>query len=456
MLTKDGRTALCPPHPKVLEAIRAEVKRRNLNARDLRMMSVTAGLVTEQIDLRGVNDGVFYPEEALPANAMAAALSPSAAVRSRPTTGNLRILVLLADFSDNQGSRAPEDFSNMLFSRQSYPTGSVRDFYRENSYGQLDFDGQVVGWLRLPQPYSSYVNGSTGLGPYPNNAQKMVEDALAIAAPQVDFRQFDGDGDGYLDGLFVVFAGQGAEEDANPTTRAQKIWSHQSHITQPFVSNGVTAYAFCAVPESGRVGVFSHEFGHMLGLPDLYDTTFHSAGVGIWCIMGTGEWNNNGLTPAHFCVWSKARLNWVQPTEVTQAQALQLPAIESDKTAAYRVWTGGESGTEYFLLENRQRTGFDSRLPGGGLLVWHIDDSQFNNVHPGDYWVGLQQADGKRDMELGKNQGDAGDPYPGSTNNNALTATSNPSSNDVLGRPTNVSITDIEINNGTVACNVQV
>ncbi len=331
----------------------------------------------------------------------------------------------------------------------------MRDFYKENSYSQLDVDGKVLGWLRLPQLYSYYVNGRNGAGSYPNNAQKMVEDALSLAAQKIDFRQLEADGDNYLDGLFVVHAGGGAEADPNPTTRAQKIWSHQWNIHQPFVSNGVTANAYCTEPEDGRVGVFCHEFGHMLGLPDLYDTSYKSEGVGVWCVMGSGSWNNGGLAPGHFCIWSKARLGWINPSVIKQAKSLTIPPIEQKKLS-YRLWTKGRVGNEYFLIENRQLIGFDAKLPSGGLLIWHIDDSEHNNNHPGNYWVGLDQADGKLDLELLGNQGDMADPYPGSANNRRFDATSNPASTDKYGRLTGVSVTNIAVSNRVVSCRVKV
>ncbi len=442
------------PSPEVLKAIRAEMKKRKLTVHDRRLASVASSLVAEPVGVPGLNAGIFYPEEALPTRA--ARLALSRAVRSRPTTGTLRCLVLLVDFSDNPGSRSPQEFRDMLFSQGSYPTKSMRDFYQENSYGQLGVDGDVVGWLRLPQPYSYYVNGQNGTDGYPNNAQKMVEDALTLASQQVNFQQFDTDGDQYLDGLFVVHAGGGAEADPNPSTRAKKIWSHQWNIRQPFVSAGVTAYAYCTEPEDGRVGVFSHEFGHMLGLPDLYDTTYHSEGVGVWCVMGAGSWNNGGLTPGHFCVWSKARLGWIKPTVVKRARTLNLTPIEQNKNAAYRLWTKGKPGSEYFLIENRQLVGFDAKLPAGGLLLWHIDDSEHNNDHPGDYWVGLRQADGKLDLELNRNAGDKGDPYPGSTSNTKIDAMSNPASVDQFGNPTGVSVTNIAVSQGVVTCKAKV
>lgn len=449
-----NRPLFVGPHPDVVKTIRAEMRKRKLTVRDRLMVSVASALGAELAGLPRLNEGVFYPQEALPTRV--AHLAPSVAVRSRPTTGTLRCLVLLVDFSDNQGQRSTAEFQDMLFSQGSYATGSMRDYYKESSYGQLDLEGEVVGWLRLPQPYSYYVNGNNGTGTYPQNSQKMVEDALTLAAEQVDFSKFDSDGDHFLDGLFVIHAGGGAEADPNTTTRASKIWSHQWTISQPFVSHGVTAYAYCTEPEDGRAGVFCHEFGHMLGLPDLYDTTYQSEGVGVWCVMGAGSWNNGGLTPGHFCIWSKARLGWIKPTTVKAAKSLSLSGIEKNKDAAYRLWTKGKPGNEYFLIENRQLVAFDAKLPAGGLLIWHIDDSQHNNNHPGDYWVGLQQADGRHDLELGRNAGDKGDPYPGSAANKAFDANSDPSSDDRLGRPTGVSITSIALNNGVVSCKVKV
>lgn len=447
-----SRPQFVGPNPAVLKSIRTEMKSKKWSSQDLRMRGVPEALAAEPLAVPGLNEGIFYAPQSLPSRV--AALSPSLAARGRPTTGSLKCLVLLVDFSDNKGTRPAADFRDMLFSLGSYSTGSMRDFYKECSCGKLDLQGDVVGWITLPQPYSYYVNGQSGTGSYPQNAQKMVEDALNIVKTKVNFKDFDQDGDGYLDGLFVVHAGGGAEADPNLTTRKDKIWSHQWNITQPIDSNSVTAYAYCTEPEDGKVGVFCHEFGHMLGLPDLYDTTYRTSGVGVWCVMGGGSWNNGGLTPGHFCAWSKVRLGWIKPTVVKKVQALSLSAIEDCKKGkVYRLWTGGKSGIEYFLIENRQQTGFDAYLPAGGLLIWHIDDSQHNNDHPGSYWVALDQADGRNDLEYGRNQGDAGDPYPGGTKNKRFDAKSKPNSDDNLNNATGVAVTKIALKSGVVTCN---
>jgi len=449
------RPAAAPPSPEVLHSIRADMERRGLNVLDRRMPSVTMALIVEPVDVPGLNEGIFYYEAALPQR-VAAFVSPSRAVRGRPTTGRLTCLVLLVDFADNPGIRPPADIGNMLFSTKAYATGSLRDFYSENSYGQLDVDGQVTDWMRLPQPYAYYVDGNNGQGAYPHNSQRMVEDALVVAASQLNFQNFDTDGDGYIDGLFIVHAGGGAEADPNPTSRAQKMWSHQWNLPQPFTANGITAYSYSVQPEDGRIGVFCHEFGHILGLPDLYDTTNKSEGVGVWCLMGAGSWNNAGLTPAQLCIWAKARLNWTQPQNVAGSTRVSLNPIETDPAGTARVWSKGAFGSEYFLIENRQRHGFDMHLPGDGLLIWHINDLQNNNNHPGSYRVGLCQADGRTDLEFARNQGDPDDAFPGGIGNTRFDDISNPAARDAVGNRTGITISQIAVNGGIVTCDISV
>jgi immune inhibitor A len=421
------------------------------------MTSVAAALAAEPIGVEGLNQGLFYPPSA-PA-AAGPALAPTRVARSRPTKGQMKCLVVLIDFKDNQGKRPVEEFREMLFSRGQFSTGSMRDFYAENSRGHLDLDGQVVGWLRMPETYSYYTAGKSGTSAdnYPHNARKMAEDAVRLAAAEVNFKDFDGDGDEFLDGLFLIHAGGGAETDEDEATRGDKIWSHQWNLTIPFNSHGVSVYAYCTEPEDGRVGVFCHEFGHMLGLSDLYDTTNRSHGVGAWCVMGAGSWNNDGLTPAHFCAWAKARLGWLRPRVVREAGRLTLePIAPPHNGEVCRLWTGGKAGQEYFLLENRQRIGFDRDLPGPGLLIWHIDETRENNDNPGAYLVTLVQADGLFHLERNKNRGDAGDPFPGSTGNDRFDETSTPHSRDNLGNSTGVVITKITGDSTSVGCDVAV
>jgi immune inhibitor A len=444
------------PAPEVLRQIQESLADNQLSAGDVRSLPRDSALALEPTGVPGLNSGEFYPPDYDgPERAAGPALGRSA--NGRRTIGSLRCLVLLVDFVDNQGLRPVQDFEQLLFSQNPAAPSSMRDYYVENSYGQLDVDGAVVEWIRLPEPYGFYVNGESGTGPfsYPNNAKRMVEDALQIAAQTVDFSQFDLDGDGFLDGLFVV-AGGGAEAETDPNLRKDMIWSHKWSITTPFVAAGTTAFTYFTAPEDGRVGVFSHEFGHMLGLPDLYDTTDLSHGVGDWCVMGRGSWNNFGLTPGHMCTWSKAQLGWLQPNPVSAAQALTLPGMEQDAGASFRVWTGGQGGSEYFLLENRLHVGFDAFLPGQGLLIWHIDETRPNNDAPGPYRVAVEQADGDGDLEAGTSGGDPGDPWPGSDGATHFDGDSVPSSARNNGAPTGVSVSGIAVTGAVANCNVVV
>jgi hypothetical protein len=213
------------------------------------------------------------------------------------------------------------------------------------------------------------------------------------------------------------------------------------------------------------IGIFAHEYGHALGLPDLYDTDGSSQGIGYWSVMASGSWNGvwiNGDRPAHMDAWCKYYLGWITPTLVSGTLAnAEIDKAETPDADVYQLLSGSPStGGEYFLIENRQKAGFDAGLPGSGLLIWHVDESQDSNnyeCYPGKllcpllhYHVALEQADNLWNLDATVNQapyssnrGDTGDPYPGSTNNRSFTATSSPSSNLYSGSPSNVSVTSI-------------
>ena len=405
-----GPALFVAPAPEVWTAMHVAIPASDSTVQGRNFVSGMRRIGTEPRGQAGMNDGVFYPEPLVPRG-----ISPAPVpIRRRPTTGTARCLVLLVDFPDNEGTRGRDELRELLFSKGTHLSGSMRDFYLEASYGQLDLEGEVLGWLHMPQPYAAYVDGRSGGGAYPKNAQKLAEDALEQARGLVDLARFDADGDGYLDGLFIVHAGGGAEIEVEPAARAGKIWSHQWTMSAPVPVAGITAYAYCATPEDGKVGVFAHEFGHMLGLPDLYDTSGRSIGVGRWCLMGSGSWNDGGRAPSQLCAWAKARLGWITPHVIGGPRALRIPSSLRDVQAIYRLWDGGAQGSEYYLIEARSREGFDRALPGSGLLVWRVDETRHDNDQVGAYLVGLEQADGRHHLETGINDGDAGDPFPGS------------------------------------------
>ena len=388
----------------------------------------------------GFNDGLIYPGDTFPLGTTAA-VARSAAANLSPLTGILRVIVVLVDFSDKHMTRTKSHFEDLFFSLDTVATGSVREYFREVSNNKIDIQGQVVGPYRLPRTLNQYAHGESGIGEAAPNARTMAKDAAVAANPAVNFSTYDNNNDGFVDAFVIIHAGTGGEM----TGSGGDIWSHKWVLPSAYnVDGGKKIYAYLTVPEDCKLGVCAHELGHLLfGFPDLYDADGSSQGIGNWCLMAGGTWNNNGLTPAHPCAWCKIKQNWVTVKNQTQNQ--NKVAIKDIKTGfkAYRLWKNGTTGNEYFLVENRQKSKYDSHLPNGGLLIWHIDDSVADNTGEVHYKVALMQADGKRDLEMNRNRGDAGDCFPGSTGNKKFNATSNPNSLSYAGSTTNVAVMNI-------------
>ncbi|MFZ1947081.1 MAG: M6 family metalloprotease domain-containing protein [bacterium] len=371
-------------------------------------------------------------------------------------------IVILVDFSDNVADTVTypsSHYTDLLFSVGSYPTGSMRDYYLENSYGNFTVTGQVTAWLRLPETYAYYVDGQRGFGDYPQNCQKMVEDAVEAANAYVDFSQYDNDGpdgipdsgddDGYVDALFVVHAGPGYEQ----THDLNDVHSHAWSTYYDVEADGVYVSPYSMEPDNGKIGVFCHEFGHVLGCPDLYDYGYDSRGVGDWSLMAFGCWGNGGITPTHIDAWDKDLLGFLAPIVPTGSLIdIPVPKVE-DHAVAYKVWTGGSPSNEYFLVENRQATMFDAYMPGSGFVIYHVDENMWDNDSQRcgsgspHYLVAVEQADGECDLEYYVNRGDAGDPWPGSGGthnpNHAFNLLSTPNTRNYANSATGVSIYNI-------------
>jgi immune inhibitor A len=237
----------------------------------------------------------------------------------------------------------------------------------------------------------------------------------------------------------VVHAGRGAEE----TGSASDIWSHKWVLPAERVVDGTKIFAYLTIPEDAKLGVTAHEIGHLVfGWPDLYDTDNTSEGIGNWCLMASGSWGLGGDRPVHPSAWCKSTQGWIDVVSPTSNADVTIADVKTDHTA-YRLWKDGEGGNEYFLVENRQQTGFDASLPGPGLLVWHIDDAVDSNTNESHYKVALMQADGQRHLETNANRGDEGDAFPGSSGNASFTGASTPNSRSYAGSPTSVALTGI-------------
>ena len=195
------------------------------------------------------------------------------------------------------------------------------------------------------------------------------------------------------------------------------------------------------------MGVFSHEYGHIFGLPDLYDLNDLSPGNGLgrWSMMAGGSWNGfpAGSRPAHFDAWCKQELGYVDVVwmEENLYQA-PLPQVE-DSAVIYALTTNpGFITAQYWLVENRQRTGFDDALPGAGLCIYHVDLNVHAQNNPDRYRVALEQADGENDLSV-NGSSDAGDPWPGTTNNRDFHRFSVPNSITNNGEVTQIGVWNI-------------
>jgi len=371
--------------------------------------------------------------------------------------GDFKALALLVDFSDNLSQVGAAYFDTLVFGTG---TGTVRDFYTQVSYGSLTIVTvnlpSAVGWSRASQPYAYYTDGEYGLGTYPQNAQRLVEEVVDAANAVVDYSQYDNDGNGVVDALFVIHAGSGAEL----TGSTSDIWSHQWAIS-PRYKDGVYIYPYSMEPEywytpgDMTIGVYCHELGHVFGLPDLYDTDYSSQGIGRWSLMAGGSWNGTlGNSPAHPDAWSRIGLGFADATIVTQDfDGASIAAIENAGGDIYLLWDCGLFNDEFFLVENRQKIGYDAALPGAGLLIWHIDQAKTNNTREclsqencdciNHFLVALEQADGQLHLEKGLNSGDAGDCFPGSTNKRSFDLSTNPNSGSYIDCDSEVAVSNI-------------
>jgi immune inhibitor A len=450
----------CTAHPKVLKNIAKQLQEHNIISIHELQIARRMGIVAiSPVGRAGFNDGLIFPYELSAIGRASPPISPEAALAPgeprRPEKRKMHAIALLVDFSDNKGMRPAKDFENLLFDEAN--PNSMRNFYRQLSYGALEITGEVVGYVRAPQPYRYYTAAESGTGTnYPQNTPGLLNDALTIFCRNDNLARFDTDNDGFVDAIFLIHAGGGAEAEPNPTKRKKMIWSHKWTLPQPFVSQGVKVFAYSTEPEDGRVGVFSHEFGHLLGLPDLYDTTFRSHGIGDWCLMAGGSWGDEGNRPTRMSCWCLSKLGWIKPKLVTGKTTLQLDTLEEKESECYRLWTKGATGPEYFLLENRQAKGFDAALPGSGLAVWHIDERQSNNNNPLAYLVALLQADGNKDLELLRNSGDGGDLFPGDKSVAIVDDNTTPSTRANTGFPSRVVLTNIAMSGGIVTLQAEV
>ena len=353
--------------------------------------------------------------------------------------GKKKCLVILANFADTKFK--PEhtlDLYKQIINGENYSDetlgfkGSVRDYFKAQSGGQFEIDFDVVGPVDLPKGYAGYGKNDASGRDQAALVYPMVEDAVNLAKDQVtDWKQYDWDGDGLVEEVFVLYAGHG---QATYPQDPDLVWPHKSAIDPMTVADGVKVSVYACSWELGAtvaidgIGAFCHEFSHCMGLKDHYDINGRGYGTGFWDIMCFGCYNGNTFLPAEYNSYEKMFCGWKEPivhnAEPQKIEGMKALAAGGDTYIFYN--DGNEN--EYYMLENRQKTGWDAALPGEGLIVLHVDyskgaweDNQVNynaarqrmTVIPADNTLGSTDED---------KAGDAW-PYQG---NNSLTNYSRP------------------------------
>ncbi|NQV14108.1 M6 family metalloprotease domain-containing protein [bacterium] len=369
-----------------------------------------------------------------------------------------------------------------------WPTITMAEHYAEMSYGQFHLSGTVYGWYEL-DTNSAFYEGSQ-VDPYdngfygpPGGTADFLREALDQSDPDIDFSLYDNDGpdglpnsgddDGFVDAAFFVHSGPGGE-GGGPFIWSHR-WTYSGQWGDPYTTNDMGADGSAirvndyimqpAVSTEGgliEIGVFSHEFGHALGLPDLYDTDYSSGGLGDWCLMASGSWATP-TSPVHMSAWCKEMLGWTVPIIPDEnLEGFEFPNAE-ENSYAVKLWTHGELdpyvsgyshgqdvGQEYFLLENRQILGSEQSLPGPGILIWHVDNSQWSNSDENHRLVDMKPADGAF------NGSSPGDAWPGITDNRNFDFATIPTSIGWAGVNTEIAVLNISDSDTTMSADIEV
>ena len=315
-------------------------------------------------------------------------------------TGDKKGIIILVNFKDKSFTATQSDF-NKLANQVNYNSvnykGSMYDYFYAQSDGQFRLTFDVVGPVTVDKTQSYYgANDNDGNDEHP---AEMVIEAIKLADQQVNFADYDWDGDKVVDQVYVVYAGKGEADGGSDDT----IWPHEWQLSsakqygdgsgaQTLDGVKIDTYA-CGGEQNGEtgatagIGTMCHEFSHCLGYPDFYDTDY-SGGQGMfeWDLMDSGSYNGDGYRPAGYTSYERWVAGWKEPIELVNTQSItNMKALQTTGSDTYIIYNKANNN-EYYLLENRQQTGWDTSLPGKGLLILHVDynSSAWSNNTPND------------------------------------------------------------------------
>lgn len=325
-----------------------------------------------------------------------------------PRTGSPKSLVILVNFSDRSFviPNAKDAFTRLL-NQEDYSdnggTGSAKDYFEAASNGQFSPQFDVVGPYTLPNTMAYYGANDPETDEDVKPAYMIVDACKAANTAGLDFTQYDTDNDGYIDNVFVYYAGYN-EAEWGPD---DSVWPHRWAVVRNFnytgtvqsvTFDGKTLFDYACTSElkgsSGTsmcgIGTFTHEFGHVIGMPDYYHTAADKNTLNNWSIMDSGAYLNAGRTPPTYSAYDRFYLGWLRPEEInTAADKVLYPLSQSEITListakqAYLLSATNHNlvgdnplPKEFYIMEYRKKTGWDSYLPAEGLLFWHIDFNQ--------------------------------------------------------------------------------
>jgi len=377
-----------------------------------------------------------------------------------PSRGEQKVLVILVEYKDIKFSLDnPHDYFSRMLNETGFSdyggTGSAAEYFRESSNNQFKPQFDVYGPVTLSKNMNYY--GGNDWNGDDENPHKMAIEACQQLDGTIDFSEYDRDNDGYIDNVFIFYAGRGEASGGGAST----VWPHSWYVTEaetlPYIYDGVQLdrYACSNEWEGTRpdgVGTFVHEFSHVMGLPDLYATEYTSAFTpGAWSVLDSGPYNNDGCTPPLYSIYERYSLGWIEPTVLDRAQNIKLEDIGSNKGCIIHT----DDPNEFFLIENRQQTGWDKYIPGHGMLVWHVDydkniwEQNIVNNTAKHQFVDLEEADGTQ-----TEKSRSGDAFPGTAGITSFTDDTKPSMRTWDGTRLNLPITDITESEGIISFNV--
>ena len=378
-------------------------------------------------------DGFYRVTEALSAEQIEAkrmAALKRVTMAAYPLNIAPRGLVILVNFTDVAFETSKAELDSMLIGKNytrdySYTyrgktyrvtsNGSARQYFEDASFGQYNPQLDVVGPVTVSKASTYYGgNNSAGNDKYP---EVMIKEACELVNDSVDYSLYDNDNDGYVDFVYVIYAGYGEADGGGDNT----IWPHAWHLYSAAgrkceVDGKIIDLYACGnemdnyTKHHTGIGTFCHEFSHVLGLPDLYETTGYGdhKTMGEWSILDYGPYNNDGNTPPAYSAYERFFMGWLTPRLITEPENITLAELNESQEALlisssdqHNLIGNDPDPTTFYLLENRQQTGWDEYLPGHGLMLTKIQynykkwfDNTVNNTAK-SMGVDLIEADGK-------------------------------------------------------------